>query len=92
MEMSEIYTTIQGETWDSIALKVYGSEKYAAFLMENNYPCLDILVFSSGTVLNTPDLPEEMDGELPPWRDFDEEDEEEYDPYDDYSEEDGVEE
>lgn len=90
--MSETYTTIQGETWDSIALKVYGGEEYAAFLMENNYPYLDILVFSSGTVLNTPDLPEEIDGELPPWRMDGEDKEDGSDPYDDYSDEDEVEE
>ena len=36
--------------------------------MQNNYAYLDILVFSSGTILNTPALPEELDGELPPWR------------------------
>ena len=46
--MSGTYTTIQGETWDNIALKVYGSEKYTSLLMENNYPHLDILVFPSG--------------------------------------------
>lgn len=66
--MAGTYTTIQGETWDNIALKVYGGEKYAAYLMANNYPCLDILVFSAGTVLNTPDLPMEINRELPPWR------------------------
>lgn len=86
--MATTYTTIQGETWDSIALKVYGGEEYAAFLMENNYASLDILVFSSGTVLNTPGLPEEAEGELPPWRtEADQDDDEGEDPYDDYDEE-----
>ena len=66
--MAKTYTTIQGETWDEIAYKVYGGEEYAAFLMANNYPFLDILVFSAGTVLSTPVLPEERDGNLPPWR------------------------
>ena len=66
--MAATYTTIQGETWDQIAYKVYGGEEYAAFLMANNYPYLDILVFSAGTVLSTPVLPEERDGALPPWR------------------------
>lgn len=89
--MLNTYTTIQGETWDEIAYKVYGGEEYAAFLMKNNYPHLDILVFSSGTVLNTPDLPEERGEELPPWRDGDE-DEEDEDPYDDYSDEEDEEE
>ncbi len=87
--MSGTYTTIQGETWDNIALKVYGSEKYTSFLMGNNYPHLDILVFPSGTVLKTPDLPEETSVELPPWRDGTEDDDDvDVDPYDDYSDED----
>lgn len=87
--MAKTYTTIQGETWDEIACKVYGGEEYAALLMASNYPLLDILVFSAGTVLNTPDLPENDDVELPPWR-TEAEDEEDEDPYDDYSDEDGV--
>jgi len=81
------YSTIQGETWDNIAFKAYGDEKYASFLMANNYPFLDILVFSSGTVLNIPELPEEEEGELPPWRTGGNNDEDE-DPYNDYSDED----
>lgn len=88
--MAETYTTIQGETWDEIAYKVYGSEGYAALLMESNYPLLDILVFSAGTVLQTPELPERVDEELPPWRTEGDEDDEE-DPYDDYSDEDEME-
>ena len=89
--MAATYTTIQGETWDQIAYKVYGGEEYAALLMANNYPLLDILVFSAGTVLNTPDIPwyEDSD-ELPPWRTGTEDDEGE-DPYDDYSDEDEAE-
>ena len=86
--MAASYTTVQGETWDEIAYKVYGGEEYAAFLMANNFPFLDILVFSSGTVLNTPDLPEYTDEELPPWRMGVEEDEDgDEDPYDDYDDE-----
>ena len=36
--------------------------------MEKNYRHLDILVFSAGTVLQTPDLPEESGASLPSWR------------------------
>lgn len=68
MEMEKTYTAIQGETWDEIAYKVYGAEKHAAYLMEKNYEYLDILVFSAGTVLNTPDLPEGGGTALPSWR------------------------
>lgn len=68
MARKTTYTTIQGDTWDKIALEVYGEERHADYLMESNYAFLDTLVFSAGTVLNTPALPEERDGDLPPWR------------------------
>lgn len=61
------YTTVLGQTWDMIAKEVYGNEKHADFLMENNPEKLHIFVFSSGEVLNTPELPERA-GQLPPWR------------------------
>lgn len=76
-----VYKTIQGETWDQIALKVYGAEKYAHWLMENNYPLLDILIFSSGTEINVPDLPEEIDEDLPIWKQEEDEESEDVDPY-----------
>lgn len=53
--MSTTYTTIQGDTWDLIAYKLYGSEKYMKNLIEANWPLLEVLVFSSGTVINVPD-------------------------------------
>ncbi|MCD8204516.1 MAG: hypothetical protein LUC16_01635 [Coprobacillus sp.] len=62
------YTTHQGQTWDEIALEVYGEERHADYLMANNFSLLDTLVFSDGVVLQTPALPVEIDGELPPWR------------------------
>ena len=62
------YTTVQGDTWDSIAKSVYGNEKYADQLMAANFSKLDIFVFSSGEVLNIPELNEEIDSNLPDWR------------------------
>lgn len=66
--MSKTYTTIQGDTWDLIAYKLYGSEKYMKNLIEANWPLLEILVFSSGTVINVPDIPEDSDEDAPFWR------------------------
>ena len=79
--MDAYYKTIQGDTWDLIAYKVYGDEKYADFLMQNNYPNLDTLVFSSGVKLYTPELPQELEGDDPPWKE-NEELEGSIDPYD----------
>ena len=59
-----MYITKQGECWDEIAKNVYGSEKYIGFLMQNNMPLLDTIIFSAGQELNTPELPQD----LPAWR------------------------
>lgn len=66
--MAGTYTTIQGDTWDLIAYRLYGAEKYMRYLFEANWPQADTLVFPSGVVLNVPDLPEETDEDAPFWR------------------------
>lgn len=66
--MSKTYTTIQGDTWDLIAYKLYGSEKYMKNLIEANWPLLEVLVFSSGTLITVPDIPEDSDEDAPFWR------------------------
>ena len=63
--MSTTYTTIQGDTWDLISFRLFGSEKYMKNLIEANWPLLETLVFSSGTVITVPDLPEERSGVIP---------------------------
>lgn len=65
----EQYTTVQGDTWDVIAKKVYGEEKYAGYLMENNRLLLDYMIFPGGITLDIPELTEEADQDLPIWRD-----------------------
>lgn len=66
--MAGTYKTIQGDTWDLIAYKVYGSEKYMRYLIEANWEHIDVLKFSSGTELAVPDLPEEVEEDAPFWR------------------------
>lgn len=66
--MSTTYTTIQGDTWDMIAYKLFGSEKYMKNLIEANWQLLEVLVFSSGTVITVPDIPEDNDEDAPFWR------------------------
>lgn len=62
------YRTIQGDTWDLIAKKVYGNEKRLDILMENNQDILDILIFPAGVTLQIPeDLPENAE-DVPTWR------------------------
>lgn len=65
------YTTIQGDVWDLIAYKLYGDEKYMKNLIEANWKYIDVVVFSSGTVLNVPDIPQEEIDNIPFWREGD---------------------
>lgn len=63
--------TVQGDTWDTIALRVYGNELRAQELMEarENVRLLDIQVFSAGVVVATPEVTEAPPAEdLPEWR------------------------
>lgn len=69
------YTTIQGDTWDGIAYKLYGNEKHMKELIEANWSRIDTLVFSAGVELDVPELPEESDEDLPIWRQSSTEDE-----------------
>lgn len=64
-------TTIQGDTWDTIAKRVYGNELRAQDLMEarENIRLLDYEIFPGGVVVATPELPEEAaTDDLPEWR------------------------
>lgn len=62
------YTTISGDTWDGIAKSVYGQEKYADLLMQNNPEKISVFRFDAGVEIATPALPEEKSGFLPPWK------------------------
>lgn len=66
--MAGTYKTIQGDTWDMIAKKVYGAEKHLDYLMANNFPLLDYLIFPAGLTVNVPDLPVSSVDDLPEWR------------------------
>lgn len=62
------YITKSGDTWDVIAKKVYGSEYCADVLMAANPQHISTFVFSSGVEIITPELGDERDGLLPPWK------------------------
>ena len=62
------YTTIQGDMWDSISFKVYGSEAHTAVLIGANPEHAQTTIFGAGVTLSIPDLPPETSSTLPPWR------------------------
>lgn len=68
-----IYTTAQGDTWDQIALKCYGSELQTKELMAVNglkHPgLLRVWRFCQGVQIEIPEIPESAAlDELPAWR------------------------
>lgn len=67
-EVGRMYETVLGDTWDSIAKFVYGSEIHADWLMKNNPFLLGTSIFSAGTIIYTPDLPEKTYDDIPEWR------------------------
>lgn len=68
MDENRIYTTVQGDMWDSIAYNFYGDVKYIDLLLKNNLDLLDVYVFSAGTKVFIPELPEGYEDDIPEWR------------------------
>ncbi|MGO4369617.1 tail protein X [Paenibacillus sp. MCAF20] len=62
------YTTIQGDTWDVISFKLYGSSLMMPQLIASNQPYAKSVVFSSGVSLAVPDAPAVTSADLPPWK------------------------
>jgi len=48
------YHAVSGETWDSIALKVYGQEKHAYELLHMNPHLCHKLIFTGGERITLP--------------------------------------
>ncbi|MBB6670507.1 tail protein X [Cohnella nanjingensis] len=63
-----IYRTLQGDTWDGIAFKLYGDAKLMTLLINANPDHAQTVIFSAGVQLKAPDRPAETADDLPPWR------------------------
>lgn len=62
------YRTVQGDTWDSIARALWGSEYFMHQLLDANPDCADILIFPAGTTLRVPQADTSaLPANLPPW-------------------------
>lgn len=70
--MINTYTTVQGDMWDSISFKFYGSDKYIDRLIEANFKYREEAVFSAGIVLNIPKITDSLnydsDFKKPSWK------------------------
>ncbi|BBB91058.1 MAG TPA: LysM domain-containing protein [Methylomusa anaerophila] len=66
--MAKTYTTQQGDTWDIIALRQMGSEKYMSVLIEANQSHNATVIFSAGATLTIPETDIPTVQTLPPWK------------------------
>lgn len=62
------YITAQGDTWDLIALRVYGSERYMTVLIEANPEHQETVIFPAGVRLKVPEVTVPIPSTLPPWK------------------------
>lgn len=69
--MASTYTTTAGDTWDLIAYKLFGNERYMKNLIEANLQLTEILRFDAGTVITVPQIPAETNRTLPFWHSTD---------------------
>lgn len=66
----ETITTVQGDTWDTVALRAYGDTRKAQQLMEAraNVPLLDYQIFPGGVTIAVPEVEDAATYDLPDWR------------------------
>lgn len=63
------YRALQGDAFDAIAYREYGSEHLCHELMAANVDYMDALIFEAGVELNLPELAKPAKvAELPPWQ------------------------
>lgn len=67
--MPKIYTTVEGDSFDLLALRFYRDNRLASVIMQENPDHMDTLVFEAGVKLSIPDLNTDVKPvTLPPWR------------------------
>jgi phage tail protein X len=63
------YTTREGDTFDALALEMYGEESLAHYIIEFNPDYADVLIFDANVALRLPIVEDaELPETLPPWR------------------------
>ena len=61
--------TIEGDTFDALALEFYNDEKQAWLIIQANPDYCDVLIFEAGVGLKVPIVDSvELAETLPPWR------------------------
>lgn len=63
-----IYETLQGDTFDMIALDFYDNESYASLIIGANSEYRRVIIFDAGIMLKIPIIQKENVTTLPPWK------------------------
>lgn len=67
--MPSTYITVEGDTFDSLALRFYNDEKLASTIIQANPDYCGTLIFEAGVSLTIPEAATAVMPEtLPPWR------------------------
>lgn len=67
--MAKIHITVEGDTFDALALEYYDDEKLASTIIGANPDYCATLIFEAGVSLTIPDVTSVIYPEtLPPWR------------------------
>jgi len=62
------YTTLEGDTFDCIALDFYGDEVQSSTIIQSNLQHRKVITFSAGVELIIPIIEESAAVSLPPWK------------------------
>lgn len=62
------YITMQGDTFDILALDAYNDEYKAHVIIQANPQYADTLVFDEGVTLKVPVIEQQATQSLPPWK------------------------
>jgi phage tail protein X len=66
--MNWLTETKQGDTWDTLALRIYGSEMLSYVLLQANPEYMLMIFLPAGLMLRVPQLPAgKTNSPLPPW-------------------------
>ena len=63
-----VYETVDGDTFDMIALAFYGDESYSSEIMRTNPDYVQYIVLPAGIDLKIPIIEQPAASTLPPWK------------------------
>lgn len=68
MDNDNTYMTVDGDTFDMIALDFYNDEFKAHLIIQANPSYARTITFKAGVILKVPIIEEDRPSTLPPWK------------------------